>query len=858
MLTFASPLFSLLLLLTTTTTSQPYKPTDYFLLNCGSSTTITTSDRLWQTDEHSKFVPYNMTTTSFPSTPYDHDPSVLEIPYSTARIFNTSSFTYSFPVNHGPKFLRLYFYPATYSHLNANQSFFSVSSNGHSLLSNFSAFLTSSYVGSILSNAGVHGPPVPQLIKEFIIYVNDTQNLNVTFTPSPNSYAFINGIEIVSLPETLYFKAKNLKYVGQITGPVIAKDTALESIYRLNVGGRQISVNDDTGMYRSWDGDENYIFPKNALGLTPSTQIPITYTTDTPNYTAPELVYQTERSMGTLSSYYNLTWILPVDLGFWYMLRLHFCSIIPQYTFERQMIFKIFINNQTAEDKADLFFWTPGSGYPVFKDYVVFVGNPEGQRSKQDLWLALHPNEESLQYRDGFLNGLEVFKMSMSGSLASPNPELSPTPPPPRPSSPGEVTTKKTPPYAAIIGGGGGGLVLLSALGFIVFWRTRKLVIEKSSGKPKSKKSGQLQSGRCRRFSVKEVKDATNEFNEECIIGKGGFGMVYKGYIDNATTMVAIKRLKSSSKQGFQEFQTEIGMLSKLRHVNLVPLIGYCDDEDEMVLVYDYMPHGTLREHLYNTNNPRLTWRKRLDICIGAAKGLHYLHTGANRVIIHRDIKSTNILLDENWVAKVSDFGLSKLGPKDERQNHVSTMVKGTFGYMDPDYFRMQQLTEKSDVYSFGVVLLEVLCARPVINIDLPYEEVSLAEWGKSHCRKGTLHEIIDPKLSGEIAPKCFMKFAEVANSCLQEKGGKRPSMDEVVWGLEFALQLQEAAEKTGGIVGEFVLEKQELLFPLQGESSTTSEGSSRWFMRHGMSSSDSSHVGLYSETGFSQMRDLS
>ncbi|GMP94362.1 hypothetical protein CsSME_00043842 [Camellia sinensis var. sinensis] len=303
----------------------------------------------------------------------------------------------------------------------------------------------------------------------------------------------------------------------------------------------------------------------------------------------------------------------------------------------------------------------------------------------------------------------------------------------------------------------------------------------------------------CRWFSLAEIQSATNNFDDALVIGKGGFGKVYKGFIDDGATTVAIKRSNAESKQGAGEFWTEIKMLSKLRHTHLVTLIGYSDDCDEMILVYEYMANGTLADHLYENSRKgkgndiyHLTWEDRLKICIDAAHGLDYLHTNTEQGVIHRDVKTTNILLDENWVAKISDFGLSKMVRTTHTQTHISTIVKGTFGYFDPEYFLTHRLTKKSDVYAFGVVLFEVLCARPPVDTSVEEEEqIGLALWAQKCIKKGTLDQIIDPSIRGQISPNCLKVFAEVANKCLHNYPKGRPTMSEVVGSLKHGLASQ-------------------------------------------------------------------
>ncbi|XP_071740559.1 probable serine/threonine-protein kinase PBL7 [Rutidosis leptorrhynchoides] len=266
---------------------------------------------------------------------------------------------------------------------------------------------------------------------------------------------------------------------------------------------------------------------------------------------------------------------------------------------------------------------------------------------------------------------------------------------------------------------------------------------------------------------------------------------------------VALKCLQTTSNQGVREFEAEIEILSKLRHGNLVSLIGYCNEGNEMVLAYEFMPNGNLQDHLHKTGTG-LSWLQRLKICIGAARGLDYLHTGTSTQhgVIHRDVKSSNILLDGNFAAKISDFGLAKVGPINQTKSFVSTLVKGTFGYMDPSYFFSGKLTRKSDVYAFGVVLFEVLSGRQAVDRSIDEEQWSLAVWVQNQIKQGKINQIIDPRLIGQVSKKSSKEFTSIAAQCLDNEPKKRPTMAEVVVKLDSIL-LQE--KNTTESVGEEV-----------------------------------------------------
>ncbi|KAG0626098.1 hypothetical protein M758_2G102100 [Ceratodon purpureus] len=297
-------------------------------------------------------------------------------------------------------------------------------------------------------------------------------------------------------------------------------------------------------------------------------------------------------------------------------------------------------------------------------------------------------------------------------------------------------------------------------------------------------------------FSFAEIKKATNHFSVENEIGEGGYGKVYAGVLASGER-VAVKRAAKDSMQGAEEFKNEIELLSRVHHKNLVMLTGYCYDKGEQMLVYEYMANGTMREWLSGKKSYPLDWSKRLSIATGSARGLAYLHEMANPPIVHRDIKSSNILLDDKHIAKVADFGLSKLAP-DGADGHIETTeVKGTLGYLDPEYYMTQKLSEKSDVYSFGVVLLELLTSKAPIS----HGKFIVREMKVAYAEEGMdgLEPILDPSVH-ESSPQDLQRFVDLAFVCTEDRGADRPTMNEVVKALEALAQHNKAKAKVSAL----------------------------------------------------------
>ncbi|PON46372.1 Mitogen-activated protein kinase kinase kinase [Trema orientale] len=762
------PVFPLLLFLLQFTSlhliSSAYDLPDKYFINCGSNENVNDINRNFTGDENSGSLSsgsffFRKPSTAVKDSNQSGNTSTL---YHTARIFREQSL-YGFETDDVTTtyLVRLHFF-AFSSPTDLSTAVFDVSASGFLLLHNFTA-----------KNSG----SLP-LIKEFFL-TTSTAKFRIYFTPKESSFAFVNAIEVFPAPP-VNFSLDGANRVGR--DYKTPSSSVLQTIYRINVGGAEIKPGGDT-VWRNWDTDESYLRTKDTAKTSQFYSNRPDYQPEDSEYAAPDLVYQTAKEMNTnRSRLSNITWSFDVNKTAGHLVRAHFCDIISISL--NVLWFNMYINGNFSQE-INSYFYVTQLAAPFTIDYVV------GSYDSGVMNISIGPSNTTTE-KNAFLNGLEILEI-MDGLAVNP-----------KENDPSKIS------IPIVVGSALGGFALLSILvvGFFLLRRRRKpKPAEHSSWGHVPAHGGGSSHSRVTELTINgspvpnlilglkisfaEIQLATKNFNPKVLIGRGGFGNVYKGTLLNGTK-VAVKRSSPGSGQGLPEFQTEIMVLSKIRHRHLVSLIGYCDERSEMILVYEFMEKGTLRDHLYSPDLPRLTWKQRLEICIGAASGLHYLHKGSSGGIIHRDVKSTNILLDENRVAKVADFGLSKSSPLEE--THVSTNVKGTLGYLDPEYFRSQQLTEKSDVYSFGVVLLEVLCARPVIDNLLPRDQMNLAEWAMKCKHKGLLEEIVDPAIKGQINPNSLRKFSETAEKCLQEDGSLRPAMSDVIWDLEYALQLQQTA----------------------------------------------------------------
>ncbi|XP_047065248.1 receptor-like protein kinase THESEUS 1, partial [Lolium rigidum] len=687
--------------------------------------------------------------------------------FSTARVFSAAA-TYSLPVPRSPHrhlLLRLHLLQSAH---------FAVAAGDLQLISDSRAASPAAW--------GRYN------YREYLLPHRGGGLLRLRFSPRPGSLALLNAVELFPAPNALLPLPFNPLRLA-------------ETFYRVNAGahGAASSLNDS--LWRLWESDAAYLL--NAAAASPVSVDPasVRYPQGAaPPYAAPAAVYAQAQEMADArvgSQRFNLSWAFPVDPGFRYSVRLHFCDIVGRNSTD--LVFDVYLNNDTVLSSFDLS-GTLGLFDAYFVDFVVAVPPGLGR-----ILLQVGPPRVSYSQPNAILNGVEIMKLGDQetvrrvDALTAAQPGL-------------KARKKKVAVIAAVTAGGA--MFIICIVGMLLFLRRRRKGKEKHRSLARQPSSSigldthtgisasNVSAARSCPSSgpslgISQIMQATSNFNEGLVIGVGGFGKVYKGVLWN-DTVVAVKRGNPRSQQGLLEFRTEIEMLSKLRHRHLVSLIGYCHEAGEMVLVYEFMAGGPLREHLYGSALPALSWKQRLKVCIGAAKGLHYLHTGVSETIIHRDVKTTNILLDHNLSAKVSDFGLSMSAPAID-QAHVSTAVKGSFGYLDPDYFRRQQLTDKSDVYSFGVVLMEVFCARPAIDPALPREQVNIVDWAMKWQKLGQLERLMDPRLVGSVSIGSLRKFGETAEKCLAEYGVDRPTMGDVLWNLECALQQQESFLRSAG-----------------------------------------------------------
>ncbi|KAG6729113.1 hypothetical protein I3842_01G010300 [Carya illinoinensis] len=704
-------------------------PTKYFI-NCGSVSNISLSGREFVGDlNFGSFSVGPSSAISIVTTNSSTDTSL----YQTARIFKKQS-SFDFDItDFGIYYVRVHFFPLSSGRTNLADAYFDVSAFNFSLLSNF----------RIEDNRN------SPLIKEYLLTINSTK-FSIHFTPRRKSFAFISAIEVFLVPDQEFVKdhldlitpsgLSNDKYYG-------VRSQVLLTTHRVDVGGPQ---NNDS-LWRNWMPDDKYLLP----GESGKTCVPYEGTLNydvngANNYSASDLVYKTCRELSLDSSEGSsnsskITWRFNVSRSTTHLVRLHFCDIVSKNAgdvFFNIYFYGNFTHMISTNNNTDLL------AAPLYYDLVV-KSDDSGSMD-----ISVGPRQDS-KNKTAYLNGVEIMEFMKESSLVN---------------VPGNENRSHV--YVIVGTVCGVAFVFIVIVLFLLGIKYKKAKQGDDGvgswpvfhGKDTARK-GRANASSIRSLNLElkmpllQIQDATHNFDPKLLIGEGGFGKVYKGTLQNGMT-VAVKRSDPKQGQGLPEFETEVLVLSKIRHRHLVSLIGYCEERSEMILVYEFMENGTLRDHLYDQNEKskrssersKLSWKQRLEICIDSAKGLHYLHTCSNGGIIHRDVKSTNILLNKNYVAKVADFGLSRSGPN------------------DPDR------------------------ARPAIINSTKREEMNLAEWGMHWQKKGQLENIIDPLLVGDINPDSLRKFGETTEKCLKDDGANRPTMLDVIWDLEYALQLHQTA----------------------------------------------------------------
>ncbi|KAK9088663.1 hypothetical protein Scep_027745 [Stephania cephalantha] len=457
-----------------------------------------------------------------------------------------------------------------------------------------------------------------------------------------------------------------------------------------------------------------------------------------------------------------------------YTVKLHFSEIVYTYdnTFSSlgKRVFDIYIQGKLVLKDFNIEEAAGGPSKPVIKNFIAVVESNN---------LVIHfywAGKGTTGIPDrGFYGPL------ISAITVDPNFE------PPIPKNP----DKKT--HTTLVIGVSTPTLFLILLTIGILWR-RRILRRKNSMDRADLRGIDLQMGS---FTLRQIKAATKNFDAANKLGEGGFGSVYKGLLSDGT-VIAVKQLSSKSKQGSREFVNEVGMISALQHPNLVKLYGCCVEANQLLLIYEYMENNCLSRALFGKDpscRVKLDWATRYKICLGIARGLAFLHEESKLKIVHRDIKTSNVLLDKDLNAKISDFGLAKLS--DDVNTHISTRIAGTIGYMAPEYAMRGCLTAKADVYSFGVVTLEIVSGKSNTNY-MPEEFVYLLDWAYVLQERGNLLEMIDPNLGSEYSTEQAMMMLNVALLCTKAAPTLRPSMSQVVSMLEGRTAVQDLLADPG------------------------------------------------------------